>query len=176
MDTSSAGYRYFHPKHGHWRGAYRFSVLSLRALLSSEMRWFGKLSALSMSLFCRIFGAFQIRTEVDTTNALSAGDVLHKTWISKWGVLLFESEEHFLFGEDGKTLRVKGWQRMMPLWWWKQDYGDSHGEINEDGEHASYMFRWFGAKMKQRSIPKPEGLFFAQELEGCEASFVLNKN
>src|SRR5688572_30558930 len=104
MATDKPSERYFQPKHGEWRGDYRFAVSSYGALLTSSMQWMGKLAAISMSLACRLFGALRIETEVDTTN-LPQRDVLHKTRISKWGVTLFQSEEHFLFDEDNQRMK-----------------------------------------------------------------------
>lgn len=163
---------YFEPKQGRWRGEYRFSITPWGALTTSPVGMADRCMVVSLALLCKLFGNLRIETEVDTSK-LERGEVLHATRISKWGVTLFRSVERFLMEDDGRKLTVRGDQRYFPSMGKARDYGESFGEIGEDGSRALYSFEWLGTRLRQESIPEGARLGFTQDTDWSHGEFVL---
>jgi hypothetical protein len=173
--TERPTHAYFRPKHGAWSGEFVFTLESLRALFAGSMGLVDKIGFAMLGWVCRVLGPFRIRTTVDASR-IEEGRVGHTTHVSKWGVPLMWSVETFALGADGQTLEVDGVVRSGTWLWIGRRYRESRGRVDDDGLHASYEFAWAGAKLRQRSTPEGDGLRFAQELDGCRASFVLRRS
>ena len=166
--------RYFTPKQGQWSGAFHFTLTRWRALLSSPVGLFDRVSVLSLAALCGLFGPLSIETSVEVAR-LHQGEVLHTTRISRWGLTLYRSVERFLVDTDGRRLKVEGEQWSLPWRWRPRRYQESRGEISEDGARASYLLSWLGASLRQESTPEGPRLRFTQDTDWSHADFILTK-
>lgn len=170
MPNDTPMLRYFLPKQGRWRGVLKFRVTSWQRFFAAPMSWLERLSVVSMALFPEALGATRVETTVDCAPT----EVVHTTQISKWGRVFFRSTERFAFTANGRDFPVSGEQRLWPTWR-AQQYRDSHGQIDEAGLCASYVFFILSAELKQRTEPAGEGLQISQSTAWSDSSFLLRR-
>lgn len=161
---------YFLPKQGRWRGVLRFRVTNWRQFWATPMRWLERLGVLSMALLPKALGATWIETTVDSARA----EVVHTTQISKWGMVFFRSTERFALHNNGRDFTVRGEQRLWPTWS-AEEYRDSHGQVDEAGACASYVFSVLGGVLRQRTEPAGEDLRAYQTTDWSHSEFLLRR-
>lgn len=161
---------YFLPKQGRWRGVLRFRVTSWRRFWAAPMRGLERLGVLAMALLPQALGATRVETTVD----YSPAEVIHTTQLSKWGMVYFRSVERFIFHDNGRDFTVRGEQRQWPTWI-AEEYRDSHGQVDETGARASYVFSMLGGVLHQRSEPVGAELQFYQTTDWSSSEFLLRQ-
>lgn len=155
--------RYYRSLVGRWSGDFTLAVTDPAALAALPWR------VRAMGLFARLDGRLRMAT---TLAEVDARTFAHTTRVTKWSVVVLQSEETITLADDGWRLRMAGVQRPRgaPV----EPYAGD-GEIAPGGDAATYAIQWAGAPMTQRTHVVAEGLRLTQETAWSRASVVLRR-
>jgi len=159
---------------GHWRGRYAFAITDWARFRATPMPLADRMRVLAMHLVARCIGSFAMRTSV-TASRIDEGYVEHTTAASKWAMPLFSSRETLRLGPEGRSLTMRGPQRLWPLFWPPRDFGEATGEIDDEAAGALYRIPWLGGEMVQRTRVVAGGLELSQEAPWFRASVLLRR-
>jgi hypothetical protein len=174
MESNAPAYRYYRAMRGRWRGGYRLEITDWSGFRAAPMTSMDRLRLLLMHFLPKLLGPFTLTTTVDLPG-LARGEVRHTTRTTKWGTPLFRSEETLQLDDDGRSLTMRGPQRLWPLLWPPRNFGAARGEINAGATGATYRIPWIGGEMVQRTQVVPEGLALSQENPWFQAAVTLRR-
>jgi len=142
-------HRYYETLAGDWAAPFEFRISDEGLFWSRPLGLLNRLRVISMVISRWFIGRPRIETKVDYRP--DANEVHHQLRILKWGIRFYQSNEVLQLHEDGRTLSIRGEQRMFPLMGSPEDLGQAPGEINETGTQAHYTLQWMGGPLEIRT-------------------------
>lgn len=140
---------YYRSRHGRWAGAFELRITDRAALSAEGLALSDRMNVWSLSLMQRVLGPCRIETSVDAASRISAGEVLHTTRLSKWGITLFRSTEIIALDDNGRDFTMRVAMGLWPRPSHVTRTDDSRGQVDATGTRASYDFPWLGTRMRQ---------------------------
>ena len=154
--------RYYQRNFGGWEGEFRFAITDRAAFRSAPFGILDRCRVLTTVYAPRLVGPLRIETQVDLRPDRDRPDtMLHQLRISKWGVLLYGTDEVFTLEEDGLAVTIRATERMFPLLWWGREWPICTGVVDEAGDAAHYSIPWFGTTLDIRARITAEGVELA---------------
>ena len=124
---------------GHWRGSFRFRVLSWRVLRAARIGMKNMVLAAGMHGLQRLTGAATIDSVIV---ALDAGGELpiagNAVRIRRFGVTLYTLDETYALAADGRSVTVNARERFGPIPFLFRNTKRHGALIGEDGQSSRY--------------------------------------
>ena len=126
------------------------------------MRGFDKLRLRMMVWLAKWTGALTMHTSLDFASHGVSGVMLHRTWITKWGMPLMLSRESITMDANGRDFLMRGGLRLIPSYWNHRSFGEGRGSVDVTSTRASYDFDWLGIPMHQESLSTLDAVTLTQ--------------
>ncbi|MCC6553426.1 MAG: hypothetical protein IT372_10465 [Polyangiaceae bacterium] len=165
--------RYFRANEGRWRAPFVFTITDRAAFAQSPLGWLDRLRVRLMVLAPRLLGPLVMDTRMDATSRIAAGEVVHTTRVSKWGLPLYEATEVFALDPNGRDIAISRRERMWPSPFFTREEGRSRGAVEPSGQRARYLFPFFGAEIRQTGSIEDGGVRIVQETDFSRVELLL---
>jgi hypothetical protein len=144
--------RYFGRAHGRWSGTLSFAITSWRTFLASPMSLPDRLRILAVALVPPGLVRARLATRVLCLPDRTAPDTMvHRIWLSQWGVVTYRTEERFTLHPDGTSLTIEMTEYAAPRRWVPRTGPPSPGSIDPTAVHGHYRLPWFGTTVDVRT-------------------------
>jgi hypothetical protein len=168
-------YAYYRSRHGRWTGAFELTITDRAALAASALAFGDRLSLLLLPLLANVLGPFRLDTTVDAESRLDAGEVVHTTRLSKWGMTLFRSFEVITLHDNGREFSMHVSMGVWPRPSTLDRISESTGQVDAAATRASYDFPWLGTRMRQTGERDGEVTRLTQETPFSRGVQVLRR-
>jgi len=154
--------RYYRSLEGRWAGTLTLRMTAWRALRGHPLAT--KVTMVS----ARLVSPVRMATTLEARGA----SFVHTTRVTKWGFLLYATEETIEVTDGGRALRMVGEQRprLGPL-----ERYEAAGEVDPSATRATYRIPWLGVELVQRTRVVAEGLELTQETPWSRSSVLLHR-
>jgi hypothetical protein len=127
---------YFERNSGSWDWLVIFEISNYFGLWQSDLKLITKLRVSTFSLTQKIFGSFQMWTNVNFLKDMKR--VQHSTRLSKWGITFYRSEKTFFIESDGCGIKIEGVEYFWPFISKPSSFQPVFGSIDSSTTSASY--------------------------------------
>jgi hypothetical protein len=169
--------RYYSEKLGRWRGRYRFAIVDWPAFRAARLGWFGRATLWGLLVVQRVLGRLTMETQL----AAEAGpvaetlQVVHYTWIKKFGVTLYRSREVFTLHDHGREVAIARAQAYGPLF--RAEPTDVASAVADPPTGGMvYDWKWFDRRLCQATRTlDADRLELVQTCDYCRAEAILQR-
>ncbi len=148
--------RYYGSAHGRWAGTMSFHVHDWRGFFRTPMRLFDRLSILAVALLPPSLLGARLSTRVLCLPDREAPHTMvHRTWLTQWGMVTYRAEEQFLLHPDGTSLTVQMTEYTVPFRWIPRRGPPTPGSVDSTATHGHYQLPWFGTTVDVRTTLSP---------------------